>query len=97
VASAWTRFKQAGLVTKTEDNTECCYALQDKVWIEDPDGNAWEVFVVKGEAAGMGQGPLMDKEAGGTGCCVPKISASAEPGVDASIQEATPKASGRCC
>ncbi len=67
VAVAWTRFKQAGLVTKTEQNTECCYALQDKVWVEDPDGNAWEVFVVKGEAA------VMEKQTSGAGCCVPKI------------------------
>ncbi|MGH7282887.1 MAG: ArsI/CadI family heavy metal resistance metalloenzyme [Polyangiaceae bacterium] len=48
VAAAWTRFKEAGLATLTEDNTTCCYALQDKVWVTDPDGNAWEVFVVKG-------------------------------------------------
>ena len=27
-------------------NTDCCYALQDKVWVRDPDGNEWEVFVV---------------------------------------------------
>lgn len=66
VASAWTRFKQAGLQTRTEENTECCYALQDKVWIEDPDGNAWEVFVVKGDAATMQQQPNT------SGCCVPK-------------------------
>ena len=50
VAVAWTRFKEAGLKTRTEENTECCYALQDKVWVEDPDGNSWEVFVVKGDA-----------------------------------------------
>src|SRR3954469_9905691 len=50
VAAAWARFAKAGLVTKTDENTECCYALQDKVWVQDPDGNAWEVFVVKGEA-----------------------------------------------
>jgi catechol 2,3-dioxygenase-like lactoylglutathione lyase family enzyme len=67
VAAAWARFKQAGLVTKTEENTECCYALQDKVWVEDPDGNAWEVFVVKGEAA------LMEKQTSAGGCCVPSI------------------------
>ena len=48
VAAAWARFKQAGLPTRTEENTSCRYALQDKLWVEDPDGNAWEVFVVKG-------------------------------------------------
>ncbi|AFY31487.1 ArsI/CadI family heavy metal resistance metalloenzyme [Calothrix sp. PCC 7507] len=41
------RFEEAGLALFTEENTECCYALQDKVWVTDPDGNKWEVFVVK--------------------------------------------------
>jgi catechol 2,3-dioxygenase-like lactoylglutathione lyase family enzyme len=36
VAAAWTRFKEAGLKTFTEENTTCCYSLQDKVWTEDP-------------------------------------------------------------
>jgi catechol 2,3-dioxygenase-like lactoylglutathione lyase family enzyme len=68
VAQAWTRFKEAGLRTLSEDNTECCYALQDKVWVEDPDGNAWEVFVVKGDAPAMAKRAL---PAGG--CCAPKL------------------------
>jgi len=41
------RFAEAGLNLFTEENTNCCYALQDKVWVTDPDGNKWEVFVVK--------------------------------------------------
>ncbi len=53
VASAWARFNGAGLKTFTEQNTTCCYALQDKVWTEDPDGNLWEVFVVKADAAAV--------------------------------------------
>ena len=40
------RLQQAGLETRTEENVTCCYAVQDKVWVKDPDGNAWEVFVV---------------------------------------------------
>lgn len=44
---AITRFQQAGLVTFEEKDTDCCYALQDKVWVTDPDGTRWEVFVVK--------------------------------------------------
>jgi catechol 2,3-dioxygenase-like lactoylglutathione lyase family enzyme len=47
VLEAKERFERAGLATFTEDDVSCCYAVQDKVWIEDPDGNAWEVFVVK--------------------------------------------------
>jgi catechol 2,3-dioxygenase-like lactoylglutathione lyase family enzyme len=47
VQSAIQRFTEAGLALFTEDNTDCCYAVQDKVWVTDPDGNRWEVFVVK--------------------------------------------------
>jgi len=40
------RWNDAGLQTRDEMQTNCCYALQDKTWIHDPDGNEWEVFVV---------------------------------------------------
>lgn len=50
VAIAKQRFEAAGLKTRSEENTSCCYAVQDKVWVEDPDGNAWEVFVVKADS-----------------------------------------------
>lgn len=40
------RWHEAGLVTKDEMKTDCCYATQDKTWVHDPDGNEWEVFVV---------------------------------------------------
>jgi catechol 2,3-dioxygenase-like lactoylglutathione lyase family enzyme len=36
----------ADLLTREEMQTSCCYALQDKAWVRDPDGNEWEVFVV---------------------------------------------------
>jgi catechol 2,3-dioxygenase-like lactoylglutathione lyase family enzyme len=39
----WT---EAGLLTRDEMQTSCCYAVQDKTWVRDPDGNEWEVFVV---------------------------------------------------
>jgi len=67
VAVAWTRFKQAGLKTFTEENTSCCYAMQDKVWVEDPDGNMWEVFVVKGDSDAMHDDPAKNA----TACCAP--------------------------
>lgn len=47
VKQASDRFKAAGLASFEEHNTDCCYALQDKVWVSDPDGNRWEIFVVK--------------------------------------------------
>lgn len=87
VAAAWARFKSAGLVTTTEENTSCCYALQDKVWVTDPDGNAWEVFVVKGEAAVMGEASVLETPASGAACCVPKAASAGDAGTKA----------GGCC
>ena len=72
VGAAWTRFKEANLPTKTETDTSCCYALQDKVWVEDPDGNAWEVFVVKGEVDVMTDEAEKTPEQK-TSCCVPRV------------------------
>jgi len=46
VAAATTRLSAAGMVTTVENDTTCCYALQDKTWVRDPDGNEWEAFVV---------------------------------------------------
>ncbi|MEM6732139.1 MAG: ArsI/CadI family heavy metal resistance metalloenzyme [Myxococcota bacterium] len=39
-------FERRGLETLKEVQTECCHAVQDKVWVRDPDGHPWEVFVV---------------------------------------------------
>src|SRR5262245_50156956 len=50
VLEAKGRFEAVGLPTYSEEDTACCYAVQDKVWVTDPDGNSWEVFVVKGDA-----------------------------------------------
>jgi catechol 2,3-dioxygenase-like lactoylglutathione lyase family enzyme len=74
VAAAWARFKQAGLPTRTEENTSCCYALQDKVWVEDPDGNDWEVFVVTGET------DTMRDEPSPVACCTPSADAKPKTG-----------------
>jgi catechol 2,3-dioxygenase-like lactoylglutathione lyase family enzyme len=63
VLEAKKRFEALGLATFTEEDTSCCYALQDKVWVEDPDGNSWEVFVVKGDAPAMKAEP--------SSCCAP--------------------------
>ena len=40
------RWADAGLITRDEMKTDCCYATQDKTWVKDPDGNQWEAFVV---------------------------------------------------
>jgi catechol 2,3-dioxygenase-like lactoylglutathione lyase family enzyme len=40
------RLTRAGFQTKVEQGVTCCYAVQNKVWASDPDGNPWEVYVV---------------------------------------------------
>src|SRR5256714_10276132 len=42
VKAAAERLKAEGLATFKEENTDCCYALQDKVWVTDPNGYKWE-------------------------------------------------------
>ena len=46
VQRARERFAAAGLATFDEGETVCCFARQDKVWVHDPDGNAWEIYVL---------------------------------------------------
>ena len=57
------RWQENGLVTLDEMRTDCCYALQDKTWVQDPDGNRWEVFVVLGNTE--------DKNIAASACCSP--------------------------
>ncbi|MDO9183770.1 MAG: hypothetical protein Q7U04_15250, partial [Bacteriovorax sp.] len=38
--------KERGVLSSPETNTECCFARQDKIWFQDPDGNSWEIFYV---------------------------------------------------
>ncbi len=79
VIEAKNRFDAALLTTVTEEDATCCYAVQDKVWIEDPDGNSWEVFVVKGDAdvmKGTAAAP-MTPPCCDPGCCTPSKLADA--------------------
>lgn len=46
VLSVRDRWSSEGLCPRDEMNTTCCYAVQDKSWVRDPDGNQWEVFAV---------------------------------------------------
>lgn len=46
VQAARERFAAANLPVYDEGDTVCCFARQDKVWVHDPDGNAWEVYVL---------------------------------------------------
>jgi catechol 2,3-dioxygenase-like lactoylglutathione lyase family enzyme len=64
------RWRRAGLETRDEMKTECCYALQDKTWARDPDGNEWEVFAVL-------EDHLPEKAAEPSACCEPACCAPA--------------------
>ena len=37
---------ERGLPAEAEKREDCCYALQEKFWVSDPDGNRWEVYNV---------------------------------------------------
>ena len=50
VEQATSRLVDAGLATDERRGETCCYATQDKVWVADPDGAAWEVYAVLADA-----------------------------------------------
>ncbi|PWI07796.1 glyoxalase/bleomycin resistance/dioxygenase family protein [Streptomyces sp. NWU339] len=55
VTAAATRLEEAGLATFEENDTSCCYALQDKVWVTGPGREPWEVYTVKADADTLGR------------------------------------------
>ena len=80
----------AGLLTRDEMQTTCCYAVQDKTWVRDPDGYEWEVFVVLqdnlAETSPCECGVAVDANATDTadtesaGCCTPiSVGVTREP------------------
>jgi len=56
VLAARLRLQKAGLATFDEMDTTCCYARQDKIWVHDPDGTPWEVFVTHDDSDEAGEG-----------------------------------------
>jgi catechol 2,3-dioxygenase-like lactoylglutathione lyase family enzyme len=80
VVAATRRYAEAGLPTTVEDGTTCCYALQDKVWVDGPGGEKWEVYTVLADAGAelegktlveVGEVPAAACPTGGSesGCC----------------------------
>ena len=69
VQDAISRLAHAGLETAVEEKITCCYAVQDKVWVTDPDGNRWEVFVVLDADANQ-------RKDAGSSCCATDSPAS---------------------
>ena len=57
VNAATQRLKGAGLATFSETDTDCCYAVQDKVWVHGPGQEPWEVYVVKADGTSLENRP----------------------------------------
>jgi len=80
VTAATERLQDAGLATFEENDTSCCYALQDKVWVRGPGEEPWEVYVVKADSDTYGKstggqdgvpgGGADETPGGGAGDCV---------------------------
>lgn len=64
VTAASVRLSGEGLATLDEEATTCCFAVQDKVWVEDPDGAAWELYTVLSDV------PEESGLPGDEACCV---------------------------
>jgi hypothetical protein len=73
------------MATEIEEQTTCCYAVQDKVWVSDPDGAPWEVYTVLADA------PAETGTAGDGSCCVPEAVGSIPVVLGAA------KTSSACC
>ena len=62
------RLNAAGIKTLDEMNTTCCHAVQDKIWLTDPTGYRWEVYVFKGDA-GQPEAHAQSSRAASACCC----------------------------
>jgi catechol 2,3-dioxygenase-like lactoylglutathione lyase family enzyme len=73
VSRAAVQLSGKGLETDEQIGTTCCYAVQDKVWVEDPDGTPWEIYTVLAHApteTGLsGDGMCCDTAKGDVTCC----------------------------
>jgi len=64
------RLSREGLDPDVEESTTCCYAVQDKAWVTDPDGAPWEVYTVLADA------PAATGLAGDGTCCARQVAGS---------------------
>jgi catechol 2,3-dioxygenase-like lactoylglutathione lyase family enzyme len=68
VNAANTRLTGEGLACATEEEVSCCFAVQDKVWVDAPDGEPWEIYTVLADAE-MPAGELRTVEPGEDALC----------------------------
>jgi catechol 2,3-dioxygenase-like lactoylglutathione lyase family enzyme len=68
-----TRLASAGLSSTDERGTTCCYAKQDKFWVENaPNGEHWEVYTVLADSETFGAED-------GSACCADQVAADVSP------------------
>jgi catechol 2,3-dioxygenase-like lactoylglutathione lyase family enzyme len=82
VVRARTRLAGAGLATVSEEQTACCYAVQDKVWVDGPGGEPWEIYTVLGDADAPAAA-LDRKAADQSACCTGRAEPASAPSVTA--------------
>ena len=72
VEAEQTRLAAAGLAATEERGTTCCYAKQDKFWVEDaPNGERWEVYTVLADSSTFAGESDSQDCCGDEGCCPP--------------------------
>lgn len=71
VTAATRRLDAQDLETTTEDEVSCCFAVQDKVWVDAPDGTPWEIYTVLADAETPDGRLRPDQPAAGAMCCGP--------------------------
>jgi len=93
------RLAQAGLASADERDTTCCYARQDKFWVEGaPDGERWEIYTVLADSPAF-RGEDASQAADGTGCCGGSAEAAAPGAPSAQTERADDRdaAEAACC
>jgi catechol 2,3-dioxygenase-like lactoylglutathione lyase family enzyme len=69
VAAAQARLSAQGLPTATEEQVSCCFAVQEKVWVDGPDAEPWEIYTVLADVEQPGDGlRTVEPGAGALGC-----------------------------
>ncbi|WP_262322733.1 ArsI/CadI family heavy metal resistance metalloenzyme [Acidiferrimicrobium sp. IK] len=79
VSAAHVRLAGEGLATALEEQTACCYAVQDKVWVDGPGGEPWEIYTVLGDADQPAGAPRAG-EPSASGCCATRPDLALTPG-----------------
>lgn len=88
VSAATRRLSGGGLDALTQDSTTCCYAVQDKVWVHDPDQVPWEVYTVLADAPA---------DLTSAGCCVAGPAGGESPTPEVQHVPHVPPARSACC